>query len=339
MRLYAAFDLHGNNNFLALIDSNGKRIFGKRLSNDRERILGTLKPYQRDLVGIVVESTYNWYWMVDALMEEGYPVHLANPSAIQQYGGLKHTDDEYDSFWLAELLRLGILPEGYIYPKQERPIRDLLRKRGHLVKLRTSLIISLQNMISRNCGVKLNVNELKALKEDRVHPLLQDNEDLALAGAVSKEAIDFLTRQIRKIERIVEGRIELKASYGYLLTLPGVGKILALTIMLETGPVSRFAKVGNYVSYCRKVSSHWTSNGKLKGGGNKKNGNRYLAWAFSEAAELARRYYPEPRAYYQRKMQKTNFMVAHSALAHKLARAAYYIMRDQVPFRPEKLFS
>jgi transposase len=339
MELYAAFDLHGNNNFLAVIDSNGKRIFGKRLLNDRERILEVLRPYQKDLIGIVVESTYNWYWMVDALMEKGYPVHLANPSAIQQYGGLKHTDDEYDSFWLAELLRLGILPEGYIYPQEERPIRDLLRKRGHLVKLRTSLIISLQNIISRNCGIKLNVNEVKALKEDRVHPLLQDNEDLALAGGVSKEAIDFLTRQIRKIERVVEGRIELKGSYGYLLTLPGVGKILALTIMLETGPVSRFAKVGNYVSYCRKVSSRWSSNGKVKGGGNKKNGNRYLAWAFSEAAELARRFYPEPRAYYQRKMQKTNFMVAHSALAHKLARAAYYIMRDQVPFRPEKLFS
>ena len=207
------------------------------------------------------------------------------------------------------------------------------------MKLRTSLIISLQNIISRNCGMKLNVNEVKVLKEDRVHPLLQDNEDLALAGKVSQEAIDFLTRQIRTIERVVEGGIELKGSYGYLLTLPGVGKILALTIMLETGPVSRFTKVGNYVSYCRKVSSHWTSNGKVKGGGNKKNGNRYLAWAFSEAAELARRFYPEPRAYYQRKMQKTNFMVAHSALAHKLARAAYYIMRDQVPFKPEKLFS
>ena len=339
MRLYAAFDLHGNNNFLAVIDRDGKRIFGRRLLNDRDRILEVLKPYKKDLTGIVVESTYNWYWMVDTLMEKGYAVHLANPSAIQQYGGLKHTDDEYDSFWLAELLRLGILPEGYIYPKEERPIRDLLRKRGHLVKLRTSLIISLQNIISRNCGMKLNVNEVKVLKEDRVHPLLQDNEDLALAGKVSKEAIDFLTRQIRTIEGVVEGRIDLKGSYGYLLTLPGVGKILALTIMLETGPVSRFAKVGNYVSYCRKVSSHWSSNGKVKGGGNKKNGNRYLAWAFSEAAELARRFYPEPRAYYQRKMQKTNFMVAHSALAHKLARAAYYVMRDQVPFRPEKLFS
>ena len=133
--------------------------------------------------------------------------------------------------------------------------------------------------------------------------------------------------------------MEGKAAYRYLLTLPGVGKILALTIMLETGPIGRFAKVGNYVSYCRKVSSRWSSNGKLKGGGNKKNGNKYLAWAFSEAAELARRYHSEPRAYYNRKMQKTNFMVAHSALAHKLARAAYYVMKDPVPFRPDKLFS
>ena len=125
------------------------------------------------MVGIVVESTYNWYWLVDALMEEGYKVHLANPSAIQQYSGLKHEDDKHDAFWLAEMLRLGILPEGYIYPKEERPVRDLLRKRGHLVRLRTSLMLSLQNILSRNLGRKVSVNDLKRLGEDRVTPLLK----------------------------------------------------------------------------------------------------------------------------------------------------------------------
>ncbi len=272
-------------------------------------------------------------------MDEGYEVHLANPSAIQKYTGLKHSDDKHDAFWLAELVRLGILPEGYIYPKQERPVRDLLRKRGHLVKLRTSLIVSLQSIINRNCAIRLNVNDVKRLRENRVSPFLEANDDLTMAGMVSKESIDFLTHQIRRIERAVRGRAELKEPYRYLLTLPGVGTILALTIMLETGPMSRFAKVGNYVSYCRKVSSQWISSGKRKGKGNKKSGNKYLAWAFSEAAELARRYNPQARAYYNRKMHKTNFMVAHSALSHKLARAAYYIMRDQVPFKPEKLFS
>jgi transposase len=334
--LYVGSDLHGNNNFLGIIDEQGERVFKKRLPNDRELIKDVLRPYQEEIEGIVVESTYNWYWLVDTLMEEGYRVHLANPSAIQQYSGLKHEDDQHDAFWLAEMLRLRILPEGY--PREERPVRDLLRKRGHLVRLRTSLVTSLQNILSRNLGRKVSVNDVKRLREDRVTPLLEGSEDLALAGRVSKETIDFLTHQIYMIERVVEKRIELKEEYRYLLTVFGVGKILSLTIMLETGPIGRFETVGDYVSYCRKVPSEWTSNGKKKGSGNKKNGNKYLAWAYSEVSDFARRDYLEPRVYYQRKMQKTNAAVAHSALAHKLARAAYYVMRDQVPFRPEKLF-
>ncbi len=336
--LYAGSDLHGNNNLLGIIDEEGKRVFKKKVPNDPQLVRDVLEPYKGEIVGIAIESTYNWYWLVDMLMEEGYQVHLANPSAIQRYSGMKHADDKHDAFWLAEMLRLGILPEGYIYPKEERPVRDLLRKRGHLVRLRTSLVNSLQNILSRNLGLSVVANEVKRLREDRITPLLGESEDLAMAGRVSKETIDFFTHQIRRIEAMVEKRMLLKEGYRYLLTLPGVGKILALTIMLETGPIVRFETVGDYVSYCRKVPSEWTSNGKKKGSGNKKNGNKYLAWAYSEASDFARRFYPEPRAYYNRKMQKTNPAVAHSALSHKLARAGYYIMKDQVPFRPEKLF-
>ncbi|TYO94771.1 transposase [Geothermobacter ehrlichii] len=339
MQLYSGFDLHSNNCHLGIIDESGKRIFKKKLDNEPERILQTLQPYRQNLAGIVVESTYNWYWLVDLLMAEGYRVHLANPAAIQMYKGIKHVDDTHDAFWLAEMLRLNILPEGYIYPKETRPIRDLLRKRGHLVRLRTSLIISLQNIVTRNSGVRLKAHEIKRFRDECISPLLTDNEDLALAGVVSKEGIDFFTRQIRRIERVVESRIDVEGPYRYLLTIPGIGKILALTIMLETGRIERFAKVGNYASYCRKVSSRWSSNGKTKGRGNAKNGNKYLAWAFSEAAELARRFDPQARAFYNRKRQKAQTMVAHGALAHKLVRAAYYVMRDQVPFMPEKLFT
>jgi len=339
MQLYSGFDLHSNNCHLGIIDESGKRIFKKKLSNEPERILQTLQPYRQDLAGVVVESTYNWYWLVDLLMAEGYRVHLANPAAIQMYKGIKHVDDTHDAFWLAEMLRLNILPEGYIYPKETRPIRDLLRKRGHLVRLRTSLIISLQNIVTRNSGVRLKAHEIKRFRDECISPLLTDNEDLALAGEVSKEGIDFFTRQIRRIERVVESRIDVEGPYRYLLTIPGVGKILALTIMLETGRIERFAKAGNYASYCRKVPSRWSSNGKTKGRGNAKNGNKYLAWAFSEAAELARRFDPQARAFYNRKRQKPQTMVAHCALAHKLVRAAYYVMRDQVPFMPEKLFT
>ena len=305
MKLYTGLDLHSSNTYLGIEDEDGKRIFKKKLPNDREIILDTLKPYKEQIVGIVVESTYNWYWLVDALMAEGYTVHLANPAEIKKYTGLKYADDQHDAFWLAEMLRLGILPEGYIYPKEDRPVRDLLRKRMHLVKLRTSLIISLQNILSRNNGFKLKTSDIKALTEDRVTPYLAGSEDLVLAGSVSKESIDFLTRQIKKIEAVIEDRVELKPPYVKLQSIFGVGKILALTIMLETGPISRFAKVGNYVSYCRKVPSKWLSNDKIKGKGNKKSGNKYLAWAYSEAAESARRSYTQARTYYNRKMHQT----------------------------------
>ena len=339
MGLYGGIDLHSSSSHLGIIDGQDRRVFKKKLRNDPGLILRTLEPFKEDLVRVVVESTFNWYWLVDLLMDTGYRVHLANPSAVKKYEGLKYSDDHHDAFWLAHLLRLGILPEGYIYPKEERPIRDLLRKRGHLVKLRTSLILSLQNIVERNCGCKINANTIKRIKEDSVAPLLNGQEDLELTGSVSKETIDFLTRKIRQVESFVAARVKLKEPFTHLNTICGIGKILSLTIMLETGSIDRFPTVGNYVSYCRKVPSTWTSNGKTKGKGNKKNGNKYLAWAFSEAAEFARRYDSDARAYYQRKAARTNFMVAHSALAHKLARAAYYVMRDRVPFDPEKLFA
>lgn len=340
MTLYAAFDLHSNNNHLAIVDETGKRIFKKKLVNDPEIILKTLKPHQQEMAAVTVESTFNWYWLVDLLKEAGYETRLANPSAVKKYSGLKHSDDTSDAFWLADLLRLGILPEGYIYPQEQRPVRDLLRKRAHLVRLRTSLILSLQNCITRNCGARLSVSGIKQLTRDNVAPFFEDQGELALAGEVSKETIDYLGRQIQRVERAVElmALAYDRKVYQCLQTMPGVGKILSLTIMLETGPIGRFSNIGNYASYCRKVPSRWTSNGKTKGSGNKKNGNKYLAWAFSEAAQIARRYDPVVRAYYNRKAAKTNFMTARGALAHKMARAAYYIMRDQVPFDSKKLF-
>ena len=338
-KLYGAFDLHSSNNYLGISDEKDRRIYKRRLPNQPDVILAELEPYRTELIGLVVESTFNWYWLVDLVMEEGYRVHLANPAGIQKYNGLKHSEDQDDTFWLAHLLRLGILPEGYIYPKEERPVRDLLRKRGHLVKLRTSLINSLQGIIHRNCGVKLNARKIKAIRKNNVEPFLSGQEDLALSGMVSKETIDYLGQQIRKIENVVLDKVKLKNEYLYLLTIPGIGKILAFTIMLEVGPIERFSNVGNLASYCRKVPTQWTSNNKKKGKGNKKNGNKYLAWAFSEAAEFARRYDDHARAFYNRKAAKKNFMVAHSALAHKLTRAAYYVMRDQVAFDPQKLFA
>jgi len=338
MELYSAIDLHSNNSHVAIIDAQHNRVFYRKLGNDTKLIGNTFAPYRKELKGIVIESTLNWYWLADFLMEEGYTVHLANPCGIQKYSGLKHADDKHDAFWLAQMLALKILPEGYIYPKEDRPLRDLLRKRSHLVRVRTSLVLSLQNIVMRNHGVKIRSNDLKKLTQDPVAELLKDQEELALAGKASKETIDFLTRQIQRIEKAVQRKAVLKAPFSKLLTLPGVGDILGMTILMETGPIERFKAVGHYVSYCRKVSSRWSSNEKTKGKGNTKNGNRYLSWAFSEAADHARLTHEPSRHFYNRKLNQTNASVAHHALAHKLARAAYFIMRDQVEFKEDKMF-
>jgi transposase len=339
MELCCGMDLHSTNTVVGIIDGKRKHLIDRKLPNDPELIRSFLKPYKTELKGIVVESTYNWYWLADLLQEEGYRVHLSHPVANEQYNGLKHSNDKHEAFWLAELLNLGILKEGNIYPRQIRSLRDVLRKRGHLVRVRTALLVSLQHMISRNYAVKVKTGDIKRLKEDVVSPLLRNDEALLLAGTSSKEVIDALTRQIDKIQRWALKRLCREGVFNQLISLPGVGDILGMTILLETGPISRFREVGNYASYCRKVSSQWTSNDKVKGRGNIRNGNRYLAWAFSEAAEHARQNDEACRRFYDRKLRQTNTRVAHNALAHKLARAAYYIMKDHVSYQEEKMFS
>jgi transposase len=338
MKLYGAIDLHSNNNVTVLIDEQDKVVYEKRLPNDLGVIAQQLAAYQSSLDGIVVESTYNWYWLVDGLMDQGYRVHLANTAAIQQYEGLKYTDDHSDARWLAHILRLGVLPEGYIYPEGERAVRDLLRKRGQMVRQRTTNLLSIQNLLTRNTGNSISANRIKMLDDQTVDALLP-NPDLALAVKANLAMLQCANKQIGTLERTVTDRIKLRAEFSFLKTVPGIGQTLALTIMLETGDIGRFADVGNYASYCRCVGSQKISNGKKKGKGNTKNGNKYLAWAFVEAANFAIRYNARIKSFYQRKKAKSHGVVALKAVAHKLCRACYCIMKDQVAFEVTKAFA
>ncbi len=337
MKLYGAIDLHSNNSVLMLIDRQDKVRFQGRLPNEASYILETLRPYRPQLQGLAVESTFNWYWLVDALQEAGYPVSLVNTAAVKQYEGLKFTDDASDARWLAHLLRLGILPQGYIYPKEERAVRDLLRKRAQMVRQRTTNLLSIGNLVQRNTGGKLAGGQIKQLDESAVDEMLPES-DLGLAVKCNLRVMQCADAQVAVLERAVLERVKLKPAFKYLRTVPGIGQILALTIMLETGDIRRFGGVGNFASYCRCVDSKKLSNSKKKGEGNRKNGNRYLAWAYVEAANFAQRYDPSIRRFYQRKQAKTHPVVAIKTVAHKLARACYYIMRDQVPFDRARAF-
>jgi len=286
MELYAGLDLHSRNTYIGIMDETFNRVFKKRVSNDLDQILQTLKPFKKRLKGFVVESTYNWYWLVDGLIEHGYPVHLANTLAIQQYNGLKYTDDETDARFLAHLLRLNILPTGYIYPKAMRQVRDLLRRRLLLVKQHTAQLLSLQSMIGRHTGLRLSSHQVKQLTQDQLAHYF-DAKATLFAAQQTHQLMQQLKLQTEAIEGFVLARCEDSEHYALITSTPGIGKILGMTILLETGPIERFAQVGNYASYARCVPTDRISNGKSKGQGNAKNGNRYLAMPFDEAAHYA----------------------------------------------------
>lgn len=336
MKLYSAIDLHSNNHVLTIIDEQDRRVYERRLANDLSCTLRELEPYREQLVAVAVESTFNWYWLVDGLMRAGYEVRLVNTSAVKVYEGLKHTDDQHDAFWLAHLLRLGILPCGYIYPHQQRGLRDLARQRMRLVQHRTALLLSLQNQLWRSTASRLAVRDL----QDRSRsgwPALHD-EYLRFGVHSMQATVSSLSEQIDLLERKIVQQVKHTAAFRALRSVPGIGAILALTILLEVGDIQRFASVGQFASYCRCVRSERLSNGKRKGENNRKCGNRYLAWAFLEAAHFAVRYLPQARRFYERKCRERNQILAIKALAHKLARACYFVMRDHRAFEPRRLF-
>ena len=320
---YAAVDLHSNQSVLVLIDERDRQVWKGRLDNDLERILLALAPFREKLAAVAVESTYNWYWLVDGLKEAGYQVELVNRCAVKKYEGLKHQDDVSDAYWMAHLMRLGILPTGYIYPRKRRGLRDLARKRLRLVSQQTSHILLLESLYNRCLSQRL-----RAVQVRQVDPQELEDPYWAQAARSSQRVLESLRVEIGTIEKQLKAALERDQEYEILQTIRGVGDVLSFTIWLETGDLKRFRKVGNYASYCRCVGSEKTSNQKKKGEGNRKNGNKYLAWAWQAAA----------RSFYQSKKAKRGAWVAHKALAHKLCRAGYFMLRDQVEYCSARLF-
>ena len=337
MRWYSGIDLHSNNCVLVVIDEADRVVYRARLPNELGKVLEALEGYRAELVGIVVESTYNWYWLVDGLQAAGYKVHLANTAKMKRYDGLKHTSDDTDAFQLAHLLRLGILPTGYIYPREQRALRDLGRRRMQLVRSRTVQILAVENVQARETGARMTGQQVKRLDASMVEELgLLPEVTLGMQANVA--VIATLNAEISRIERHLAHCLRGRCEYQVLTTAPGLGHTLTPVILLETGNVERFAAVGDYASYARCVGSVRLSNEKKKGEGNRRNGNKYLAWAFIEAANMARRWCPEARRFHDRKRAKTNAVVATKALAHKLARACYHMLKSGEPFSVRRCF-
>lgn len=336
-KVVAGMDLHGNNVVIGVMDMDGKRVANQKVPCELKEVVKFLAPYKKRLEQVAVESTYNWYWLVDGLRALKYPVVLANPAGMQQYSGIKHADDTNDAFFLAELLRLKILPTGHIYDAQLRPVRDLLRRRLTLVHHRSALMLSFKSLYTRTTGQEMSLSELKGLEIKAAQELYDHPANQLIAGMQIRH-IEQLTESIEKIEKTVLASARELPYYARLATLPGVGKILGMTITLEVGDIKRFAGAGNFASYCRAVEAKRISNSKSKGENNSKCGNKYLAWAFVEAANFARRYDEQCRKWYDRKAVKTSNVIATKALACKLAKAAWHVMSQETDYDAKRVF-
>lgn len=337
MKIMVGIDLHSNNALCGLMDENGRRLLHKKLPCDLGGILELLKPHREHIVTIGIESTFNWYWLVDGLQDHGYHVVLANPAAMQPYSGKKHTDDVSDAYFIAELLRLNLLPTGHIPDRQIRPVRDLLRRRLLLVRQRTTLILSFKSLNERTLGQRVPLSRVKTMKAAEAQARFSATADQLLGGE-QITLMRHLSDSITKLEEHILAVTGKTRAYQRLQELPGIGKILGLTIALETGDAKRFATSGNFASYCRCVKSLRQSNTKKKGENNRKCGNKYLAWAFVEAAHFACRYDDQCRRFYDRKKQQTHPVIATKALACKLAKAAWHVMAEDAPYDATRVF-
>jgi transposase len=334
--LFAGIDLHSNNVMIGIVDQSGRRLKHQKLDCDLSQIASFLEPWRPQLRSVAVESTYNWYWLVDGLHALCYPMKLADPAQIEQYSGIKHADDKNDAFFLADLQRLNILPTGYIYDPALRPVRDLLRRRLGLVHQRTALLLSFKSLYARTTGRAMSLSRLKAMEPNEAETLYQHPANCLIA-LVQKQHIDKLNKSIELIEKTVLASARELPCYKKLLSLPGVGRVLGLTISMEVGEISRFKTPGQFASYCRTVDSRRLSNNKKKGDNNRKCSNRYLAWAFVEAANFAKQHHEHCRRWFDRKAARTSTIIATKALACKLAKAAWHLMSQGSDYDPRRM--
>jgi len=335
--LYGAVDLHSSNCYCGIIDDADRWVTHRRVANRIEEVRDFFGEHKEELKGIVMESTYNGYWLMDGLMESGYNVRLANPSKMGDYDGLKNPNDKTDTRWLAKMFRLGILPECYIYPKKDRPMRDLLRRRTLFISARTKILVSMEHQFQTWLCAKMGKRHLVELTPEELYRLFTEKY-LCLSAQSGIEIIKTIDAQVALIEKELFAQLQETDVVKRLKVIPGIGRINGMTIILEVGDVTRFKGVGNYLSYCRLVEAKKTSNNKRKGAGNRKCGNAILRWAYAEAAIHALRY-ERIRAYYQRMKRKKGSPKAFAIIASKIARVSYKAMTDEkFMYQEERLF-
>jgi transposase len=337
-QFYAGIDLHARLLAVCILDQAGQIVCQTKIPADKRILLDTLAPYRADVV-VCVECLFAWYWVGDLCTEHGIPFVLGHALYMRAIHGGKTKDDDIDAEKIGRLLRGGNIPTAYVYPKGMRETRDLLRRRNHLVRKRAQLIAHIQ--IS-NAQYNLPPFAKKLIyahnrAEMQVAPRFPDGP-VRKSIEVNLALIDALDVQLADLERYLERTVKVEdpQSYHLLKTIPGVGKILALTLLYEIHTIRRFPTAGDFLSYARLVRCVHKSAGKTLGHGGKKIGNAHRKWAFSEAVCLLVRCCPAVKAGQQRRAKKHGKKKTLGILAARLGRAVYHMLRRGQAFDLQK---
>lgn len=338
-KFYCGIDLHTKKMYVCVLGNEGEIMVHRNLNTDADTFLELIAPYREDIV-VAAECMFTWYWVADMCAREGIPFILGHALYMKAIHGGKSKNDKIDSYKIAVLLKGGMLPQAYVYPAKMRATRDLLRRRNHLVRKRAELFAHIQNTKSQynlpeylgRIAKPQNRNGVAERFED---PSVRKNMEVDLQMIEAYDSI--LIPLEREIIKSANGHDPL--SYTLLQTIQGVGRILALVMLYEIESVDRFKTVQDFSSYARLVKCKKESNGKIYGASGKKIGNAHLKWAFSEASVLFIKGNEPAKKYLDRLTQKHGKGKALSILAHKLGRAAYYMLKNKVAFDQDKFLS
>ena len=329
---YCGIDLHTKSMYVCILNQKGEILIHKNLKTNPHTLLKILSPFLPDLV-ICVECIFTWYWIADFCAEHNIPFVLGHALYMKAIHGAKTKNDRIDSQKIAALLKAGMIPMAYVYPAEMRPTRDLLRRRMFFKHKRSELLGHIQN--TRHQYLMPAFEKSIAYKRNRKGIAEKfPNQTVQKSIQANLELIGLYDQIIKDIELYITKNAKEHNAYDYYLirSVPGIGKVLSLVILYEIQTISRFKTVRDFASYARLIRPRKQSAGKTVSCSNRKIGNAYLKWAFSEAAVLFIRESDQVKAYHEKLKNKNGKGKAMAILSHRIGRAVYFMLKNKQPF-------
>jgi transposase len=337
-RYYCGVDLHTKRMYLCILDHDGNKLLHRNVQAKPREFLSAIEGFREDLI-VGAECMFTWYWLADLCQDEQIQFILGHALYMKAIHGGKKKDDKLDSEKIARLMRGGTFPLSYVYPREMRATRDLVRRRMFLVRRRSELLAHVQLTNQQYNHDPFEKMLQYASNRDVLDRFEQPSVRLSVeADLKTVDHYDKLLTQLEK-DLVQQATLDDPRASRLLRTIPGIGKILSLVLLYEIHTIERFPSVGDLLSYARLVTPKQTSDGKVTGHGGAKIGNVHLKWAFSEAVLWMLRYSEDAKAFVKRKEKKYGKCRAMTILARKIARAVYQMLKRKEPFDAVKFFA